>query len=170
MAEPMSNKELNEILALFQDLPSGRSERNHYLYNQTQAKAIKRLRVKYTPKEMEQVLNISVYRLRKLECWAQSFDHGKQIDRSKGYKKKSKAYQWRPVQKPTESVLPNIGEPLINTANQTLTEMASNTQTHIQLNTQMNDQLNAQPNTIIDPHIDAQIDEIIYKAGNITLQ
>lgn len=165
MAEPMSNKELKEILALFADLPQGRSARNHYLFNQIQARAIKRLRVKYTPKEMENVLDISVYRLRKLEVWAQSFDHGKQLDRSKGYKKRSKAYQWRPVEKPPVDGNLNVETSFNNAPNDTPNDMSDDASNNIHNDTP-NDISAIQIDNVI---LDAQIDEIIFAVNNISI-
>lgn len=62
----MSNRERAAILALFEGLPAGRSERNHSTYTPAQIEGITRLREVRTPKEIETLLNISVYRVHKL--------------------------------------------------------------------------------------------------------
>ena len=62
----ISNKRKAELLDLFKDLPEKRTDRNKYNYNTSQIIAIKELRRYFTPKEIEKLTNISVYKIHKI--------------------------------------------------------------------------------------------------------
>lgn len=61
----------SDLLKQFEELPPGRSARNNYPFNANHAIAVYTLRWIYmlTPKEIEQEINVSVYRIHKLELW-----------------------------------------------------------------------------------------------------
>lgn len=66
----LSNTSIAEIKQLFVDFPVGRSLRNRQPFSNKQAAAINTLRKFKTPKEIEKMLDISVYRIHKMVLYA----------------------------------------------------------------------------------------------------
>lgn len=64
---PVSNAQKRELLSFFDNLPDGRSERNNFPnYTNQQYLAMLTLRTHFTPKQIEEMLNISVYKIHKM--------------------------------------------------------------------------------------------------------
>ena|ERR1700743_988112 len=76
-AGTLPNAEKKQLLELFRDLPTGRSNRNSYIFTPEQATAVRRLRQFHTPKNLEIMLDISVYKIHKL------INYAKHIERCK---------------------------------------------------------------------------------------
>lgn len=62
----MERKLRTHLIGLFADLPEGRSDRNHTQLTQQQREAIVILREWFIPREIEAMLNISVYRINRV--------------------------------------------------------------------------------------------------------
>ena len=60
---PISNAEKKRLLSFFDNLPEGKSNRNKFKLDDQQNLAMMTLRKHFTPVQIEQMLNIGVYRV-----------------------------------------------------------------------------------------------------------
>jgi DNA-binding CsgD family transcriptional regulator len=62
----LSNEKKRNIISLFSELPDKKSDRNKLVLTPEQVEGIATLREHMTPKEIEQLLNISAYKIIKI--------------------------------------------------------------------------------------------------------
>lgn len=71
----MSKGLVAELVDSFADLPQGRSARNKYQFTEQHVQAILQLRELYTPTQIQDLIDVSVYKIIKLSLWARHLNN-----------------------------------------------------------------------------------------------